>query len=221
MATKTALRPPLLGSIDIQGNAASIVLPAMAAAKIDAVKKLNSADGVEKWVQIGLSRLMRDELPNIKVTNDLRWQRAAAGHTVAYLRVQLTDAKAIRVGLNVLHAPKGLELRFIGSNQPTKALASANATELTALKDENGIYWTPITDGEYQLIEFSLPPNAKRDALKFAVDSVSHIFATSSKKFADAKVGGMFGGGCGVDVICAPQALGFTNAKNAVAQLIF
>ncbi len=224
-AAKAALRLPLLGNAEMQASAASIELPAMDVSKIDAVKKSNSVDGVKKWVQIGISRLLRDELSNDELhganaARDLRWTRTATGHKVAYLRVKSNDAKAIRVGLNVLMAPDGLELRFIGSDHPSKVVALAAAIELTTLKDASGIYWTPITDGEYQLIELSLPADVATSTLTFAVDAVSHIFAAPSQKFADAKVA-TYHESCLVDVACATPTPGFVNAKNAVAQLIF
>ncbi len=220
VATKAAARLPLLGSAIMQADFASIELPAMDVTKIDAIKKSNSVDGVKKWAQIGLSRLLRDELPSTDAVRDLRWKRIAAGGKVAYLRVKSNDAKAIRVGLNVLNAPQGLELRLIGADHPSKVVALADATELNTLKDANGIYWTPITDGEYQLIEISLPANVATNTFAFAVDAISHIFATPSQKFADAKVA-TYHESCLVDVACATPTPGFVNAKNAVAQLIF
>lgn len=219
-ATKVAARLPLLGSAMMQADSASIEFPAIDVSKIDAVKKSNSAGGSRKWVQIGISRLLRDELPNADVASDLRWKYTIVGSKVAYLRVKSNDAKAIRVGLNVLNAPQGLELRFIGADQPSKVVALADAAELNTLKDDNGIYWTPITDGEYQLIELSLPAGVEAHAFKFTVDAVSHIFATSAQKFANAKVD-VGSASCIVDVACATPTPGFVNAKNAVAQLIF
>ena len=216
-ATKAAAQLPLKGTLDMQSDFASIALPAMNAAKIEAVKKSNSVGGNKKSMQIGIARLLRDELPAENASPTLRWKSIATGGKVAYLRIKSTDAKAIRVGLNVSGAPDGLELRFVGSNNPNQVVALASAGELSTLKDDKGIYWTPMTEGQFQTIEISLPAGADTAAFRFTVDSVSHIFATPSLKFGDAKSVG----DCNVDVICAPPTQGFVNAKNSVAKMIF
>lgn len=216
-ATKATAQLPLRGTLDMQSDYASMELPAMDLAKIDAAKKSNSVGGTKKSMQIGIARSMRDELPITNASPTLRWKSIATGGKVAYLRIKSTDAKAIRVGLNVLSAPDGLELRFVGSNNPNQVVALANAGELSTLKDDKGIYWTPMTEGQFQTIELSLPVGADTAAFKFTVDSVSHIFATPALKFGDAKSVG----DCNVDVVCAPQAQGFVNAKNSVALMTF
>jgi lysyl endopeptidase len=216
-ATKAAAQLPLKGTLDMQSDFASMELPAMDAAKIEAAKKSNSVGGSKKSMQIGISRSMRDELSKSSASPTLRWKSIATGGKVAYLRIKSTDAKAIRVGLNVSGAPDGLELRFVGSNNPNQVVALANAGELSTLKDDQGIYWTPMTEGQFQTIEISLPAGADTAAFKFTVDSVSHIFATPSLKFGDAKITS----DCNVDTICAPQTQGFVNAKNSVAFMTF
>jgi lysyl endopeptidase len=216
-ATKAAALLPLKGTLAMQSDFASMELPAMDVAKIEAVKKSNSASSVKKSMQIGIARSISDELPNAKSATALRWKTLATGEKVAYLRIKSTDAKAIRVGLNVTGAPDGLELRFVGADNPTKVVALANGVELSSLKDDKGIYWTPMTEGQYQLIEISVPAGADTAAFKFTVDSVSHIFATPSQKFGDAKSVS----DCNVDVVCAPQTQGLVNAKNSVAFMTF
>ncbi len=216
-AAKAAALLPLKGTLSMQADFASMELPAMDAAKIAAIKKSNSVAGAKKSMQIGISRSISDELPNAKSATALRWKTLATGDKVAYLRIKSIDAKAIRVGLNVTNAPDGLELRFVGADNPTKVVALANAVELSSLKDDKGIYWTPMTESQYQLIEISVPAGADTAAFKFTVDSVSHIFATPSQKFGDAKITS----DCNVDVICAPQTQGLVNAKNSVAFMTF
>lgn len=216
-ATKAAALLPLKGTLAMQSDFAAMELPAMDSAKIEAIKKSNSSASVKKSMQIGISRSISDELPNAKSASILRWKTLATGDKVAYLRIKSTDAKAIRVGLNVTSAPDGLELRFVGADNPTQVVALASAVELSSLKDDKGIYWTPMTEGQYQLIEISVPAGADTAAFRFTVDSVSHIFATPSQKFGDAKSVS----DCNVDTICAPQTQGFVNAKNSVAYMVF
>jgi lysyl endopeptidase len=216
-AAKAAALLPLKGTLAMQSDFASMELPAMNSAKIEAIKKSNAIGGAKKSMQIGIARSISDELPNAKSASVLRWKTLATGDKVAYLRIKSTDAKAIRVGLNVTNAPDGLELRFVGADNPTQVVALASAVELSSLKDDKGIYWTPMTEGQYQLIEISVPAGADTAAFKFTVDSVSHIFATPSQKFGDAKSVS----DCNVDTICAPQTQGFVNAKNSVAYMVF
>ena len=216
-AAKSAALLVLKGTLPMQSDFAAVDLPAMATTKIDAIKKSNSIGGSKKSIQIGISRSMREELPNVDAPANLHWKMGLNGSKVAYLRIKSAEAKAIRVGLNITNAPIGLELRFVGADSPTEVVALANANEVTTLRDDKGLYWTPMTEGQYQLIEISLPAGSDTAAFKFTIDSVSHIFATPSQKFTDAKSVG----DCNVDVICAAQTQGFVNAKNAVAEMVF
>ncbi len=216
-AAKSAALLTLKGTLSMQSDFAAMELPVMASTKIDAIKKSNSIGGTKKSIQIGISRSMREELPNVDAAASLHWKTTSNGSKVAYLRIKSAEAKAIRVGLNVTNAPAGLELRFVGADSPTEVVALANAAEVMTLKDDKGLYWTPMTEGQYQLIEISLPAGSDTTAFRFMVDSVSHIFATPSQKFTDAKIYS----DCEVDVICAPQTQGFVNAKNAVAEMVF
>ena len=106
-AAKSAALLPLKGTLAMQSDFAAMELPAMAASKIEAIKKSNSVGGIKKSMQIGISRSMSDELPNVDATPTLRWKSAANGSKIAYVRIKSADAKAIRVGLNIANAPAG------------------------------------------------------------------------------------------------------------------
>ena len=225
--TKAAARLPLRGTAAMQTNFTAIDFPAVSTAKIDAAKESNSVgDAVtgkaKPALQIGISRTLREELPNLGTTPALKWTSLADGSKLAYLRVSSPTAKAIRVGLAVSNVPDGTEIRFSGDAHPSIAAAIADKLQLTTLNDAHDIYWTPLTEGDVQLIEISVPRSAdlgsaNTDELKFSVKAVSHIFATPSQKFSDAKAFG----DCNVDAVCASQTPGYLNAKNAVAMISF
>lgn len=217
---KSAARLQLVGDATMQLNSVSVALPPIDIAKVDALRKSNLAASEQMLggaLQIGLPRTMRDELSQRPNSASLKWNSLAKGGKVAYLRVSSAEAKALRVGLNVASAPSGVELRIVGAEKIASAVAVVNASQLMALRDANGIYWTAMTEGESQLIEIFAPAGVNENLFDFTLDSISHIFATPSLKFADAK---SFSD-CNVDAICAAQTEGFVNAKNAVAMIAF
>ncbi len=220
--SKAAARLPFMGNAAMQTNFTAIDFPAISTAKIEAVKKSNSVgDAVtgaaKPALQIGISRTLRDELPNLNATPVLRWTSLTDGSKLAYLRVTSPAAKAIRVGLAVGNVPVGTEIRFSGEANSSVAAAIADKLQLTTLNDAHNIYWTPLTEGDIQLIEIFVPRGAEPTTLKFSVEAVSHIFATPSQKFTDAKAFG----DCNVDAVCASPTEGYLNAKNAVAMISF
>ncbi len=219
---KAAARLPMLGNSAMRSDFTAIDFPAISQAKIETVKKSNSVSEAvtgeaKAALQIGISRTLRDELPQVDSTPALKWASLADGSKVAYLRVTSPAAKAIRVGLAVSNVPDGTEVRFTGAASSLTAAAIADKLQLTTLNDAHNIYWTPLTEGDVQLIEVFVPRGAEPSSLKFSVEAVSHIFATPSQKFADAKAFG----DCNVDAVCASQTTGYLNAKNAVAMISF
>ncbi len=223
-ATKAAALETMRGSSDLHASAANIALAAMPAAAIDGVRKSNSAKaGQMKSMQIGITRLMKDEAPSA-ATPKIQWNAAPVvaldqrgGIKLGYLNVKSTEAKAIRLGLRFNNLPEGVEMRFLGSSEAATGVALANARELNTLKDANGLYWSPVTEGESQLVEIVVPAGVDANAVTFSVEAVSHIFSAPSTKFAGLKASN----DCNIDVACVAQTPGFVNAKSSVAHMTF
>lgn len=209
--TFVALRQPNLG------DAQSAVLnygPANALV-IEEIQQRN-ATITQKAMQVGIARKVRDEL---LTSPTLRWVAHSDGGSIARLVVNSPEARALRVGLDVTSLPAGAELRFTSPTTPN-LVHSISATEIASARRESTTYWTPLTEGSQQIIEIYLPPGASRSSASITVDSTSHIFATPSLGFKEAKALGA-SGSCNRDVVCETPTTALTNIKNAVAWMQF
>lgn len=178
----------------------------------------HNAQGALKPTQIGLSRLASDEA--LAPLPPLSW-KAIPGGAVARIEVTSPDALALRVGLRVNGLHPSVELRFAGSDALAKVVARVDGEEATRLAGDSRVYWTPVTDGERQVIEVFVPKGVDAGAIQLSVPEVSHLVTNSRNNFSLAKIGESES--CNVDTACRVAALGanFVNAKNAVARMIF
>ncbi len=165
----------------------------------------------QKALQIGIERRLKDELV---ASPALRWVGHTDGGQIARILVGSQDARALRVGLDIAALPTGAELRF--ANMAGQVIYAASATEIREARRESRTYWSPLTEGAEQIIELYVPAGQSRAAVSLSVDNVSHIFATPSLGFKEAKALGD-SGSCNRDVICETQTTAFANAKNSVA----
>ena len=179
-----------------------------------------NARNVVKPTQVGIARSTaleghKQELP------PLRWFALANGGSVARIRVQSPDAMAVRVGLRLDAIDPRVELRFAGSSEPDRVVAMVRGVEAERLADPRGVYWTPVTDGDSQVIEVYAPAGVPVRDVRLEVDGVSHLLTDSRNSFQISKIGES--GECNVDVACRVSQLGadFVQAKNAVAHMVF
>ena len=93
------------------------------------------------------------------------------------------------------------------------------SAEIKRLRREQPVYWTPVTEGDKQIIEVYLPSGANVKLLRFSIDSISHLIVSPYGKLDGAKSHPE--GFCNIDVKCPSQTLSFVNAKNSVARMVF
>ena len=185
------------------------------AARVVAMQRHNVArDG--KRLQIGIGRNVGDEADTL-LPADLAW-RPVAGGRVLHFDVTSPDAAALRIGLDLRGLPDGAELRVASAAGGTVEFADAAA--MRSGVDGNGVYWTPVTDGDAQRLELFLP-----DAIagfRPVVRAASHLLASPLRPLNLAKALGA-SGDCNIDVACRTDTLGqpFIHAKNAVARMVF
>ncbi|MFZ5635237.1 MAG: trypsin-like serine peptidase [Pseudomonadota bacterium] len=185
------------------------------------LQRKNAAPGL-KATQVGIGRdaareSARSHLPA------LQW-RPVAGGFVARIEIRSPDAMALRVGLDVQALDDRVELRFGGSTRSSEVVAMTTGAEAKRLPGSNGLYWTPATDGEAQIIEVFRPKGVPAFAVRLDAPSVSHLVADSRSGYAlIEKIGFGQSQSCNVDTICRVGELGqaYVNAKNAVAQMQF
>jgi lysyl endopeptidase len=180
--------------------------------------RLNNAQAVNKAMQVGIHRDLREEGMAVQQPA-LKWRPLPDGGGAARFAVTSPGAVALRLGLNFRNIAPGAELRFLGVNDHDSVVAVVKGEEIAQLRREQPLYWTPVTEGESQIVEIYLPADAPSRP-RFSVDSVSHLIVAPWGKLAGAKIGES--DTCEVDVACiSPPPAGFTNAKNAVARMTF
>ncbi len=174
-----------------------------------------------KPAQVGIGRVASSEgvsggLPA------LNWVAMRDGSSVARIEVGSPVALGIRVGLQVDALDPRVELRFAGSDEPSRVVAVMTGREVRPLADARGIFWTPGTDGEKQIIEVYLPARVPRGSVKLQAPELSHLLANGRNDFKIVqKIGESES--CNVDTACRVAELGpnFVSAKNAVAHMLF
>ena len=174
-----------------------------------------------KATQIGIGRQLSAE-GVARTTPALRWVPLKDGGAVARLQVASPDALGLRVGLQVGGLHPHAELRFAGSDDPGRVIAKVTAAEAQSLADGAGVYWTPATDGETQIIEIYRPAHVKATQVRLQAPQVSHLVTNSRNDFKIIeKVGES--GTCNINAVCRVDQLGpaYVQAKNAVAHMVF
>lgn len=196
---------------------AKLGLTELAAERIAKLHRYNADDSKIKPLQIGISRDVAREVS--QPVPALKWQVLANGSKVSRLEIKSPDAFAVRAGIRTSGLGAGSELRFTGSNNPDVVTAIATGPQTRKLSDARNLYWTPMTEGDSQIVEIYLPKGAKATAVRMDVVSVSHLLTNAKENFVVEKASGS----CNVNVICSVGTLGahFVNAKNAVARITF
>ncbi|MFN8987584.1 MAG: trypsin-like peptidase domain-containing protein [Burkholderiales bacterium] len=180
--------------------------------------KVANLSKFRKATQIGITQLTAEEAFDGSDVN-LRWKPAASGGYVAQFKIRSPGAVATRVAIQLTNMPAGSAIRFAGSDAPSNVIHAASLNEVFSSRDESGRYWTPMTEGDTQLIEVFAPTSPGGAGVSVA--AVSHIFASVSDGFRSATQPKGASGACNVDAICATQTTGFVNAKNSVAHMVF
>lgn len=178
------------------------------------------AAGAPKATQIGVARVAAQEGVR-KALPALQWQPVAGG-TVARFAVTSPVALGLRVGLRVQGLDPRAELRFGGSELPLDAPVLVYASEIAGATQADGLFWSPMTDGETQTVEIFLPTGVDVTRLRVDAPQLSHLLTNTRRNFKIVeKIGES--GNCNIDTACRVAELGpdFVHAKNAVAHMSF
>jgi hypothetical protein len=191
-------------------------LPPDAAAKL---AKDNAQRGFAP-LRIGIPRAL-PEAAAAKRGQSLAWVDAGAGDFVARVSVRSPGARSLRVGLDLRGVHPRVTLRLGGSADPARPIAAVAVADAVARAGDDGLYWTPTTDGDLQIIEIHRPAGVPAAAVRLQAPKLSHDLLDSRQTPGAAKIGES--GSCNVDVICRVGSLGpaFVDAKNAVAHMRF
>ena len=151
----------------------------------------------------------------------LQWRPVAGGH-VARVQVRSGGALSLRVGIDASYLHDRVELRFAGSDRPAEVIAVVTGAEAKRLPGDDGLYWSPNTDGEVQVIEVFRPTGVPALAAHLQAPSLSHLVVDTRNPYKVIdKIGES--GTCNIDTVCKVNEYGsaFVQAKAAVAHMRF
>jgi len=211
--TKAEVAPAFMVAQFPTAERSLVKLAGVPAEEIATLERRNAREG-NIAPQIGIN-IANDVAP----TPSLKWMPVPGGH-VARLEVSSADALGLRVALKVDSLPAGVQLRFAGEMAADRVLMTT-AEEAKSLVSD-GVYWSPMTDGNTQIIEIFAPQGVATSQVKLSLPQVSHLLTNSLERFSLAKAIGS-SGACNVNVVCRSGALGqgYVNATDAVARMVY
>jgi hypothetical protein len=210
--------------------ASRLTFGALKAGAVESVRQHNAlgARVTKRATQIGIARSAARESEVKQNLLSLRWQSAGAamgGGMAAAIVARSPGAEGLRVGLRLKGLPASAQIRLAGEGGvPEVAL---RVSDTVRQRDEEGLFWTPLTIGEQQVIEFFVPDDSEMAGgvtlpPTIQVPTVTHFFATPKSGFGGESVLPLGASGtCNQDAVCAPQTSGFVNARNATAHLVY
>lgn len=192
----------------------------MSAERILGLQKAN-AERVDKPLQIGIGRIASRE-STARALPSLRWIVRGDGSAVARIEFLSPLAYGVRAGLNVSDLPAMAELRFSGSAQPDRIIASVPAGRAQTLLGDDGLFWTPATDGEKQFVEIWVPPGTAYQAVRLQAPRLVHLMTNAIDDFKILKDIGD-SGSCNINAVCRVGQLGeaYAQTRAAVAKMVF
>ncbi|MGZ5111497.1 MAG: trypsin-like serine peptidase, partial [Usitatibacter sp.] len=176
--------------------------------------------GEPKLLQIGIGRDARYEA-DAPAPFRLKWITLADGGRAARFSLQSPGARALRLGLAFDGMPEEAQLRVQGAQDPRNLVMLARGREMREAAREQGIYWTPVTEGDRQFAEIYLPPGVAAQNLRVRIESASHLVTSAGDKFSKSTGVGA-SQSCELDVACISHPTeAFVNASRSVARMVF
>ena len=191
------------------------VLPAVTEAEIAAVRAANARSPQKPQQRRLFIGIVRGQSAAAQVP--AAWVAVPGGHA-AQVALTSPDAGSLRLAIDLANVPADVEMVFFGS-------ASARLegpVRVGDIRDRTAPWWSPLTEGATQTVEFFVP--SRIDIAKVAprVLSATHIFTTPSSRFAKRVQDIGDSGSCNVDVQCSPlrNDAAFMDTADAVAQMV-
>jgi hypothetical protein len=200
-----------------QAVRAHIELTAPDAADMAAIRAHNQSQAQMKRVAIGLTRTL-DAAARTR-GSDVTWT-AVDGGFATQVSVTSSGAASLRTAIALTGVPADVQMVFFGSADPSRLFGPVTVGEIA---DRTQPWWSPVTEGDTQTVEFFAPAASAVAARAFVVTAASHLFAAPSSKFTKLVSDIGSSGSCNVDIACSPlvTSIPFGDAVGAVAQLLF
>lgn len=201
--------------------AATLAIRLSAITPLAYAKVALTSDEDGKRMRIGSRRDISLETEAKSGPAELQWVAMRGGGLTTRISVTSPLASALRVGLAIRDLPEGVEMRFIGAGTAQRAVAAFGAAEVTAAARSQGIYWTPLTEGEMQTIEVWVPGGADAARVRISAETASHLDARPSQLFK-ASTGVGSAQACNLDAACATSSNeALAKAARSVAKMVF
>jgi lysyl endopeptidase len=183
-------------------------LPPLEPERLEALQKRNRTVGTKPFL-IGLHRTLDAPIDAASLT----WRPLPTGAHAARVSVTSPDAAALRLALDIVELPPGTEVRAAAPGEPA-------ATAITAAAWPGGpLHWTPVTEGDTQVLELTLPPGQPPASARFTIVTASHLVASPFRPLPP-KIGGA--DWCQYDATCLqPTTQAETNARQATTRMVF
>jgi lysyl endopeptidase len=212
-APRTLAPAPLL-RIAPKAIPGGVTLAPVEDAELIKLRASNRSQVARKRLAVGIERRVA---PTAQGSTVQRWT-AVAGGFAAQASMTSPQAGALRMGIDLANVPADVEMVFFGSDAPAKLLGPVRVGDI---KDRSVTWWSPITDGETQTVEFF--SRSRAGALPIRLTGASHVFTSAASSFTKRTQDIGDSGACNVDVRCSSLygSQAFLNARNAVAQMVF
>jgi lysyl endopeptidase len=195
----------------------AVKLAPVAEAEIERIREMNmraAASVARKRFAIGVERPVP---PGTAGATVAQWT-AVAGGLAAQASLTSPDANAIRIAIDLSGVPADVQMVFFGSDAPDRLVGPVLVGDI---KDRSVPWWSPLTDGETQTVEFFSP--TRQGALPIRLAGASHVFTSIASGFVKRTQDIGTSDACEVDIRCSSLASSqeFLKTRNAVAQMVF
>jgi lysyl endopeptidase len=184
-------------------------------AELERVRSINRVAPVaRKRFAIGVERAIARDVAGTRVEG---WN-AVAGGFAAQASMTSPGANALRMAIDLANVPADVEMVFFGSDAPDRLVGPVRVGDV---KDRTVAWWSPLTDGETQTVEFF--SRSRAGALPIRLVRASHVFTSIASGFTKKVDDIGTSGPCNVDIRCSSlqSSQAFLSTRNAVAQMVF
>lgn len=187
---------------------------------LNEVRRANARGGMKnaRRVVIGITRAVAGDRA-FPTASLMQWSPVDGGRA-ARVAVASPDAGAMRLAIDLIGVPEDVEMVFFGSDLPQRLEGPVRVGDI---RDRTAAWWSPVTEGATQTVEFFVPSRHDPASLPLNVVGASHIFATPSSHFAKRVQDIGAAGACNVDVACSALdgSPAFEGIAASVAQMVF
>jgi hypothetical protein len=191
-------------------------------AELASVRAANARDVTKtsaRRVVVGVVRSAESTPAVIASAATLHWAPVPGGYA-AQVAVGSPNAGSMRISVDLAGVPADVEMVFFGSALPSRLEGPIRVADIA---DRTAPWWSPLTEGEVQTVEFFVPARHDPAKLGLRVLRASHLFTTPSSRFTKRIADIGTSGACEVDVACSSLNgdQSFRNVVSSVAQMVF